>query len=317
MGYVINLKADTGLVDRSDNTTRFYKDIKAYKPFTEEEEIEWFTKLHDAKERMKAVSEREDRKAYARLKSQYEKIREHIILCNQRLVVSAAKNYATTETLTDFINEINFGLVKAIDKYDVSKGTRFASYAMWYMLRAINEFKYGEFEMVQKTNLYKTFHVMSKAKNSFIQEYEREPTTDELLEILNTKYGKTIKDKTDLLDVNYSSIDMDMTDEEDNYCGGDVAAFNRASAAHNGYEKKEANEFNSKLLSSLLTVLTPREQRIIKMRFGICDDNAFKREYEIGEIAQVIGLTSERVRQLEISAMEKLKKEYQRRIHKA
>ena len=316
MGFVINLKADTGLVDRSENTTRFYKDIKDYKPFEREEEIEWFTRLKEARDERDRLDKSRDKIAYAKACREYDKIREYIILCNQRLVISAAKNYSTTETLTDYINEINFGLVEAIDRYDVTKGVKFASYAMWYIIRAINAYKYGDCEMVQKTNLYKTFHVMSKARNKFIQENEREPTTDELLEILNKVYKKNIKDKNDLIDVNYSSIDADSTDDDDNYSGTDMAMYNRASASYNFYEKTETKEFNSNLISSLLIVLTPRERAIIKMRFGLYDDDGLRREYELNEIADKLGLTAERIRQLELSAMTKLREEYKKRISK-
>lgn len=313
MGFVINLKAETGLVDRSANTTRFYKDIKDYKPFDKEEEVKWFTKLKEAKENLKKVEKSIDRESYMRAYRDYNKIREHIALCNQRLVIAAAKNYSTTDTLTDYINEINFGLMEAIDKYDVSKGVKFASYAMWYIIRSINTFRYGDSEMVKKSNLYKTFHVISKAKNKFMQEFEREPTIDELLDIMNKDYGKDIKDKYDLLDLNYASIDVE-TDDEDTFAFGDVTEFNRASAAYNGYEKEETNDFNSKLISSLLTILSPREKQIIQMRFGLYDDNGLHREYELSEIAEIIGITSERVRQLEASAMKALRSEYEKRI---
>ena len=150
MGFVINLKAETGLVDRSENTTRFYKDIKNYKPFDKDEEIEWFTKLKEAKENMKRLEKSLDRESYVKACRDYEKVREFIILSNQRLIIAAAKNYSTTDTLTDYIDEINFGLIEAIDKYNVSKGVKFASYAMWYIIRAINTYKYGDAEMYRR-----------------------------------------------------------------------------------------------------------------------------------------------------------------------
>lgn len=315
MGFVINLKAETGLVDRSENTTRFYKDIKNFKPFDKDEEIKWFTRLKEAKEKMN-ILEKNDRNAYLQACDEYYKIREFIILSNQRLIIAAAKNYSNTDTLTDYIDEINFGLIEAIDKYDVSKGVKFASYAMWYIIRSINAYKYGDAEMIQKSNLYKTFHVTSKARNKFMQENEREPTIEELLEILNKKYYKDIKDKNDLLDLNYASIDADVNDKDDNYNGGDIASFNQSSASYNDYDKTETKEFNSKLISSLLTILSPREQQIIKMRFGLCENCGLHREYELNEIASTIGLTSERVRQLEIGAMKKLREEYKKRILK-
>lgn len=314
MGYIINLKADTGLVDRSENTTRFYRDIKDYRPFDIEEEKRWFTKLKLAKERIKTI-DKQDKANYQKAVNEYDKIRDYIVLCNQRLVISAARNYSSTDTLTDYIDEINFGLLEAVDKFDVDRGVRFNSYAMWYVKRAINAFKYGDFEMVKKTNLYKTFHVMAKAKNKFMQENEREPSDDELLDILNNDYKKNIKNKHDLLDINYSSIDYEAQDGDENANNGDVAYYNRMSASYNNYETTETHEFNTKLTSSLLSVLPKRERQIIEMRFGLYGDKTLHREYEIGEISEIIGLTSERVRQLELHALKTLKEEYKNRIN--
>ena len=162
MGFVINLKAETGLVDRSENTARYYKDIKDYKAFTKEEEIEWFTKLKEAREKKLKLEKSNNKQDDSKACREYDSIKNHIILCNQRLVIAAAKNYSTTDTLTDYINEVNFGLIEAIDKYDVTKGVKFASYAMWYIIRAINVYRYGDAELVKKSNLYKTFHVKTR-----------------------------------------------------------------------------------------------------------------------------------------------------------
>lgn len=299
MGLVINLKADTGLVDRTENTSRFYNDIKDYPTFTREEEVAWFTQLHHGKTK--------EERDYART---------YIMLCNQRMVVAAAKKWATTDTLMDYVNEANFGLDEAIDSFDVSVGTKFASYAMWYILRAINNYNNGDNQLVKKTNLSKTFHVVSKATNDFLQEFERTPTADELLEIINTKYKKDITDKNDLIQTHYTSIDLGEANEDENYPSGDMADYNRASASYNEYENKANEEFNQKLVSSLMNKLSPREKEIIKMRFGLSDDNGLKREYEREEIGQKLGLTAERVRQLEAEAMDKMKKEYTSRIGK-
>ena len=293
---VINLKAETGLVDRSENTTRFYKDIKDYKPFTKEEEIEWFTKLREGTPRER------------------EKAREHIVLCNQRLVIAAAKNYATTDTLTDYINEANFGLFEAIEKFDVTKGTKFSSYAMWFILRAINKYKYVTSQMIAKTNYTKTFHVMSKAKNNFMQKYERQPTDDELLDIMNDVYHKDILDKADLLDMRIESMDIEEENEYDEYGPGTLFEVHRNVASRNDAEKTAKDEFNKELVSSLLNVLSPREREIMKMRFGMYEEKGLHREYELCEIGEKLGLTAERVRQLEISSIKKLKEEYSKRL---
>lgn len=298
MGLVINLKADTGLVDRSENTTRFYKDIANYPTFTKEEEVEWFDKMRNGA-----------------TKQEREFAREYIILCNQRLVIAAAKKWAKTDTLMDYVNEANIGLSEAIQNFDPSKNVKFASYAMWFILRAINTYTNGSLQLVKRTNFSKTFHVISKATNDFVQEFERNPTPEELLDLITSKYNKDIKDKNDLLDLKVSYVDESTNDDDDATNYGDMAAYNRASASYNDYENIETEDFNKRLVSSMLNTLSPRKQQIIKMRFGMYEETkGIKREYEREEIAEKLGLTSERVRQLENEAMEEIKKEYVARM---
>jgi RNA polymerase primary sigma factor len=300
MGLIINLKADTGLVDRSENTTRFYKDIADYPTLTREEEIEWFDKMRNGKT--------EEERKFAK---------DYIVLCNQRLVIAAAKKWAKTDTLMDYVNEANFGLDEAIEKFDPTKNVKFVSYAMWFILRAINAYCNGSLQLVKRPNYSKTFHVISKATNDFVQKFERNPTPEELLDIITTKYKKDIKDKSDLLDLKVSYVDESTSDDSDTTNYGDIAAYNRASASYNEYEAVETNDFNKALVTSLLSTLTPRKQQIIKMRFGMYEESkGLVREYEREEIADKLGLTSERVRQLENEAMEEIRKEYVSRMGK-
>jgi RNA polymerase primary sigma factor len=297
MSLIINLKADTGLVDRSENTTRFLKDVKDYPTLTKEEEIEWFNKLKHGNEEEKEFA------------------KEYLMLCNQRLIIAAAKKWAKTDTLMDYVNEANFGLLEAIEKFDTNFNVKFASYAMWFIKRAINKYICGDLQVVKRPNYSKTFHVISKATNDFLQKNERTPTPDELFDIVTDKYGKDIKDKNDILDLKVSYVDESSSDEDESPNYGEMAAYNRASASYNQYEEEETNAFNKELVSSLLSKLSPRKQQIIKMRFGMYEgDNGLKREYEREEIGQILGLTSERVRQLELSAMEEIKTEYLKKM---
>jgi RNA polymerase sigma factor (sigma-70 family) len=299
MGLVINLKADTGLVDRSENTTRFLKDVKDFPTLTREEEIEWFTKYKHGTKEEKEIA------------------RDYIMLCNQRMIIAAAKKWAKTDTLMDYVNEANFGLLEAMDRFDVTHNVKFASYAMWFIKRAINKYICGDLQVVKRPNYSKTFHVLSKATNDFLQKNERTPSPDELFDIVTVKYGKDIKDKNDILDLKVSYVDESANDEDESPNYGDVAAYNRASASYNEYEEKEKEEFNKKVVSSLLSKLSPRKQQIIKMRFGMYEgDNGLRREYEREEIGQIIGLTSERVRQLELEAMDDMKREYLKKVKK-
>ena len=151
MGLVINLKAETGLVDRSENTTRFYEDIKDFPTFSKEDEVEWFTKL-------KYTSDEEKRN----------EIIQYIMLCNQRLVIAAAKKWAKTDTLMDYVNEANFGLYEAICKFDVDRDVKFNSYAMWFIKRAINSYNNGSLPIVKRTNTVNLLQENDKSEFSGI-----------------------------------------------------------------------------------------------------------------------------------------------------
>ena len=233
------------------------------------------------------------------------------------MVIAAAKKWAKTDTLMEYVTEANIGLSEAIDKFDETKDVKFASYAMWFILRAINTYTNGALQLVKRTNFSKTFHVISKATNDFVQEFERNPTPEELLDLITSKYNKDIKDKNDLLDLKVSYVDESSNDDEDTSNYGDMAAYNKASASYNDYEETESNDFNKTLVSSMLNKLSPRKQQIIKMRFGMYEETkGLKREYEREEIAEKLGLTSERVRQLENEAMSEIKSEYIERMGK-
>ena len=294
MPLIINLKSDTNIVDRSENTVRFYDDIKKYPILTKEEEEKWFRILSDGTEEEK------------------KKAREYIWLCNQRLAISAAKKWANTDNLTDYINEANIGLAEAIDKFDITKGTKFCTYAMWFIKRAINNYNNDISPIVRKTNLSKTFHVVSRVTNEFIQNNERNPTSDELKEQINKKYkAKDIKDKNDLLDIHIARMDDVGGDADDSNANfTDLMDYNRISSSVNEYEVVSSDEYNKNLIDNLLKILAPREQKLIKMRFGLIEINGIKREFELSEVAEELSLTTERVRQLETEVLKKLRKAY-------
>ena len=297
MSLFVNIKSDnTGYVDRTENTTRFFRDIAKYPTMTRDDEIEWFGKMHNG-------TESEKREA-----------RDYIIKCNQRFVVSIAKKWANTDSLMDYVNEANIGLMEAIEKFDETKNFKFSTYAIWFIVRAINKYNNTTAQVVKRTNQCKTFHVISKAQDKFVQKYHREPSSEELKDMINNTYGKSIKDKHDLLNVRVTSIDESVLDDNE-YMFNDVYDFQKVTASVNGYEAAMDCEYDRVLTESLLNVLTEREQEIIKMVFGLVEVNGIKREFELCEIAESMGLTTERVRQLKNSSIEKMRKEYERRIN--
>ena len=243
-----------------------------------------------------------------------QEIKDLIINSNQRLCVAAAKNWASTDNLMDYVAEANFGLMEAIDKFDPDRGVKFASYAMWFIKRAIETYHHGTIPLVRRTNNAKTWSIVSKVASDFTQKNERPPSQEELFDLVNEKLSRGIKDKADLTDMYVTKVDEYNYDNEDRTCASEAADYNRASASYNDYEDKAEDDFNKTLVSSLLECLSPREKKLIQMRFGLLEVNGIKREFELTEVAEELGITSERVRQLEASILKKLLKEYEERV---
>jgi RNA polymerase primary sigma factor len=297
MGLAVNIKAETGLVDRTENTERYYRDIKKYPLLTPEEEKELFIAMREGSECEKKAA------------------RDKIILANQRFVVSVAKKYSTTDTLLDHIEECNIALLECIDSFDVSVGTKFTTYAVWYMKTRMNEYRTRTEPFVKKPNYGKVFHCISAAINQFIQEHERSPYNDELLEIVNKKYGKKVKDKYDLLDIIKTRYDMSQDDEDEDY-SPDVTKFYAESATHNGYIEIEEDDSRKSAIEMMLSTLSPREEQFLRLKFGFyeSDKTGFKRELTYKEIGDEMGLTAERMRQMDKEIMKKLKARFKDKI---
>lgn len=289
---VVNLKTPTSsYFERTETLTRFYDDIKKYDVLTVEEEVELFEKI-------KFGSKQEQNVA-----------KERLINCNQRFVVAMVKRYATDDNILDLINEGNIGLMEAIDRFDVTKGNKFISFAVWYVRRAINQYCINFGTLVKKENISKTYHVISQATNKFVQKEYRQPTLEELAYILKNDFNVEIKDLRDILETRISSIDEGFNSEDDSNIG-EINVYNNYSSSFNGYEKISNDDFNNKLIANLLKKLPEREKTIITLYFGI----GYDREYEIQEIAEKLDLTTERVRQLKNSVLERFKKEYSQAI---
>jgi RNA polymerase primary sigma factor len=316
MALVVNLKqTDTGLVCRSENTKRFYNDIRKYDVPDKEEEIKMFAEFAKYRNLFNEAKENHDLEGIKRYEPKMIKARGLIIAANQRLCVAAAKNWATTDTLMDYVSEANIGLAEAVDKFDHTRGIKFASYAMWYVKRAIEEYHHNIKPLVHRTNNSKTWSIVSRASSEFMQENERNPSAEELMDIVNSKLKKGIKDKNDLLNVHVTMVDdYSPADEESTVGFSDLMDYNRASSSTNDYEAKSESDFQKTMVSSLLEILTPREQKVIQMRFGLIEVNGIKREFELSEVALELGLTSERIRQMETAILAKLKREYEERI---
>lgn len=286
---VVNLKSPTtDYFERTETLTRYYEDIRKYDVMSEEKEVEMFNLFKNGN------------------KQEQEYARNFIINANQRFVVAMAKRFATNENILDLISEGNIGLIEAMKDFDVTKGNKFITFAVWYVRRAINNYCINYGNLVKKTNLSKTYHIIAQATNKFIQTEYRQPTLEELLEIVNKEHKTDIKSIEDIIDTKISSIDEGFNSEDDDAVFGEMSLYNSYSSSFNEYEKISNDDFNNKLISSMLGKLPEREKTIIKMVFGI----GYYREYELQEIAEELGLTTERVRQIKNSVIQEIKEKY-------
>ena len=283
--HVVNLTStNTNILTRSESLVRFYHDVRKYKIMTIEEETEWVNLYKNGNSDEKECAKNE------------------LIKSNIRFVIAMAKKYGNESNLLDLINEGVIAMIEALEKFDQTVGIRFLSYAVWYVRREINSFCMKQNNVVRKNNLSLTYHVISKATNDFVQKEFRQPTLEELQEILMDEYNINIKNINDILETRISSID-ERYDDDDDTSIGDILLFNNNTCGTNEYDNISNNDFNKKFLSSLFKILNERETTIIKMVYGI----GYNKQYELREIADELNMSYERVRQLKYSTIEKMK----------
>lgn len=284
---IVDVSSVSDFFERTECLKSYYEDIRRYPLLTKEEEYNLFEKYYNGSNFEK------------------EKAREKIINHNLRFVVSVAKKYANNENILDVIEEGTMGLIEALESFDYTKGYKFISYAVHYIRRAINQYRVEYDDLVKKTNYNKTFHLMTKTKNEFIQQNHRQPTLEELKDLLNEKYDASIKNECDVMDIQTVSIDVNF-DSDDDMHGDEYSEYNKFTANDNDCELFINNQYIKELVSSMVSELPNREQIIIKMSFGI-DNN---KEYDIQEIGELLGISGERVRQLKFEAIDKMKEYY-------
>ena len=248
--------------------------------------------------REELVSPEEEVELAQRIRKGDQEALEKLTRANLRFVVSVAKQYQNQGlSLPDLINEGNLGLIKAAEKFDETRGFKFISYAVWWIRQSILQALAEQSRIVRlPLNQVGSLNKINKALGKFEQENERQPSTEELSEMIDVPREKI----ADTLRVSgrHVSVDDPFVEGEDNSLL-DVLPNDDSPSADKGL----TNESLSTEIERALQILTPREKEIIKSFFGIgCQ------EMTLEEIGERLDLTRERVRQIKEKAIRKLKK---------
>ena len=247
---------------------------------------------------IKLLSMDEELKLADRILEGDEQAKAILAEANLRLVVSIAKRYVGRGMLfLDLIQEGNIGLMKAVEKFDVTKGYKFSTYATWWIRQAITRAIADQARTIRvPVHMVETINKLARIQRQLTLELNREPSEDELAE----KMGIPVEKIRDIYKISQEPVSLEtpIGEEDDSHLGDFIKDEHNMSP-----EDYATNELLKQEIGEVLLTLTEREEKVIKLRFGLEDGKSRTLE----EVGQMFGVTRERIRQIEAKALRKLR----------
>ena len=295
--------ADLTAIDIDDSISLYLKEIGRIPLLTAEQEVELSKRMENgrtARRRLNKdgqldVDERQSLKAVIR---DGKAAQEHLVKANSRLVVSVAKKYVGRGVpFLDLIQEGNIGLIRAVKKFDYRRGYKFSTYATWWIRQAVTRAIADQGRTIRvPVHMYEQINRLARVSRQLVQELGRDPTTDEIaieLGISSKKVERIIKVSQRPL-----SLEMPVGEEDDSFLGDFIEDSDAPSPT-----EQASQQLLREQIDDIFSSLTPREVRILQLRFGLVDGYA----YTLEEVGKKFGVTRERIRQIEAQALGRLR----------